>query len=247
LVSPLTDGHARERAGGDESMIEKVSQNRDSNPMPRKKRLVSESDHIAVNLGPATICIQSTIARDLLGIQEEETVRSFAELYQAFSEVCDEHRIELDPIDLQILEANEIKRGISTKFRDTEDGSLFVEVLIPITDFKIHQYWKYTLLHELGHSWFSGELSTEDKELGYEDLFIDLIAICTFRKILPPKKWVYHEVRRHRPFFLTQQTKRFLGRELYREILQDPEGYLRDLREKIYTSQIPLDISELDE
>jgi len=233
--------------GGGDSVVEEVSRNRDSNPMPRKKPLCSDSDHIAVNFGPATIYIQSMIARDLLGIQEEETAQSFEELYQAFSEVCHEHRIELDPIDLQILAGKEIKRGISTKFRDAENGSLFVEVLIPITDFKIHEYWKYTLLHELGHSWFSGELSAEDKELGYEDLFIDLIAICTFRKILPPKKWVYHEVRRHRPFFLTQQTKRFLGRELYREILKDPEGYLRDLREKIYSSQIPLELHDLDE
>ena len=228
-------------------MGKEVSQKRDSNPMPRKKRLGSGVDHMAFNFGPATIRIQSTIARDLLGIKEGETATSFEELCRAFSEVCHEHRIELDPIDLLILAGKELKRGTSTKYRDAEDGSLFAEVLIPVSDFKIHEYWKYTLLHELGHSWFSVELSTEDKELGYEDLFIDLIAICTFRKILPPKKWVYHEVRRHRPFFLTQQTKRFLGRELYREILQDPEGYLRDLREKIYSSHTPLEIHEMDE
>jgi hypothetical protein len=236
-----------ESVGGGERVGKEVSQNRDSNPMPQKKRLGSDLNHIAVNFGPATIYIQSTIAKDLLGIQEEETTQSFEELYRAFSEVCHEHRIELDPIDLLIHPGNKLKRGTSTKFRDAEDGSLFAEVLIPVSDFQIHEYWKYTLLHELGHAWFSVELSTEDKELGYEDLFIDLIAICTFRKILPPKKWVYHEVRRHRPFFLTQQTKRFLGRELYREILQDPEGYLRDLREKIYSSQIPLEIHDLDE
>lgn len=236
-----------ESVGGGDRVGKEVSQNRDSNPMPRKKRLGSDVDCMAFNFGPATIHIQSTIARDLLGIKEGETAKSFEELCRTFSEVCHEHRIELDPIDLLILVGKELKRGTSTKFRDAEDGSLFAEVLIPISDFKMHEYWKYTLLHELGHSWFSVELSTEDKELGYEDLFIDLIAICTFRKILPPKKWVYHEVRRHRPFFLTQQTKRFLGRELYREILQDPEGYLRDLREKIYSSHTPLDIHEMDE
>jgi hypothetical protein len=228
-------------------MIEKDYLNRDSGLILQNKRLRKDSDHIAVTFGPATIYIQPTISKDLLGIQEEETAKSFERLYQAFSEVCSEHQIELDPIDLQILAGKDIKRGVSTVFRDGENGSLFAEVLIPVTDFKIHEYWKYTLLHELGHAWFSGELSTEEKESGYEDLFIDLIAICTFRKILPPKKWVYHEVRRHRPFFLTQQTKRFLGRELYREILRDPEGYPRDLREKIYSSQMPLEISELDE
>ena len=228
-------------------MSKKVSQDRGSDSMLQKKRLHTDVDDVGLSFGPNTINIQSTIANDLLGIKEEETAKAFEELCRAFSEVCNDHRIKLDPIDLLILVDKELKRGTSTKFRDAEDGSLFAEVLIPIADFKIHEYWKYTLLHELGHSWFSMELSTEDKEFGYEDLFIDLVAICTFRKILPPKKWVYHEVRRHRPFFITQQTKRFLGKELYREILQDPEGYLRDLREKIYSSQTPLEIHEMDE
>jgi hypothetical protein len=224
-----------------------VSQNRDSDSVVQKKRLHTNVDDVGLRFGPATIHIQSMIAKDLLGIEREETAKAFEELCRAFSEVCHEHRIELDPIDLLILVGKELKRGTSTKYRNAEDGSIFAEVLIPGSDFKIHEYWKYALLHELGHSWFSVELSTEDKEFGYEDLFIDLVAICTFRKILPPKKWVYHEVRRHRPFFITQQTKRFLGKELYREILQDPEGYLRDLREKIYSSYTPLEIHEMDE
>jgi hypothetical protein len=235
-----------ESEGGGDRVGKEVSQHRDTNPMPRKKRLASDLDYTAFNFGPSTIYIQSTIARDLLG-GREETVTSLEELCRAFGEVCHEHRIELNPVDLLVLAGKELKRGTSTKYRDEDDSRLFVEVLIPISDFKIHEYWKYTLLHELAHAWFSVELSTEDMESGYEDLFIDLIAICTFRKILPPKKWVYHEVRRHRPFFLTQQTKRFLGRELYREILQDPEGYLRDLREKIYSSRTPLEIHDLDE
>jgi hypothetical protein len=212
-----------------------VSQDRDSNPLPQKKGLGADSNHIAFNFGPAAIYIQSAIAKDLLQISEEETVKSFQELCRAFSEVCDEHQIELEPKDLLILADKEIERGGKTRLRDAEDGSLGAEIIISLTNFTMHEYWKYTFLHELGHAWFSVELSSEDKELGYEGLFIDLIAICTFRKILPPKKWVYHEVRRHRPFFLTQQTKRFLGKELYRQILQDPEGYLRDLREKIYS------------
>ncbi len=228
-------------------MAKEVSQNRGSDSVLHKKRLHTNVDDVGLSFGPATIHIQSTIAKDLLGIKEGETAKAFKELCGAFSEVCHEHRIELDPIDLLVLVDKELKRGTSTKFRNAENGTIFAEVLIPRSDFKIHEYWKYTLLHELGHLWFSVELSTEDKEFGYEDLFIDLIAICTFRKILPPKKWVYHEVRRHRPFFLTQQTKRFLGRELYREILQDPEGYLSDLREKIYSSQTPLKIHEMDE
>jgi len=228
-------------------VAKEVSQDRDSNPLPQKKRLSSDVDYMAFNFGPVTIHIQSTIVKDLLGIKEEETAQAFEELCRAFSDVCHEHRIELDPIDLLILVGKELKRGTSTTFQDAEDGSIYAEVLIPSSDFKIHEYWKYALLHELGHTWFSVELSTEDKELGYEDLFIDLVAICTFRKILPPKKWVYHEVRRHRPFFITQQTKRFLGKELYREILQDPEGYLSDLREKIYASHAPFNIRDLDE
>jgi hypothetical protein len=214
-----------------------ASQNKGLNSMPQKKRLDSNVDHVGFNFGPITIHIQSAIAKTFLRIKEGEKTKAFEELCHAFNEVCHEHQIKLDPIDLFILVGDELKRGTSVKFRDAEDGSLFAEVLIPSSDFKTHEYWKYTLLHELGHLWFSVELSAEDKEFGYEDLFIDLVAICTFRKILPPKKWVYHEVRRHRPFFLTRQTKRFLGKALYREILQDPEGYLRDLREKIHSSQ----------
>jgi hypothetical protein len=222
--------------GGGGTVGKGASQNKGSNSMPQKKRLDSNVDHVGFDFGPTAIHIQSTIAKTFLGIQEEEKTKDFEELCHAFSEVCREHQIKLDPIDLFILAGDELKRGTSTKFRDPEDGSLFAEVLIPSSDFQTHEYWKYTLLHELGHSWFAVELSTEDKEFGYEDLFIDLVAICSFRKILPPKKWVYHEVRRHRPFFLTRQTKRFLGKQLYREILRDPEGYLRDLREKIYSS-----------
>lgn len=221
---------------GGERVGKRVSQNRGSDSILQKKHLQTDVDHVSLDFSLTTINIQSTIAKDLLGIKEEETAQAFEELCRAFSEVCKEHRIEIDPIDLLILVDKELKRGTSAKFRDAEAGRLFAEVLIPITDFKIHEYWKYTLLHELGHSWFSVELSTEDKEFGYEDLIIDLVAICTFRKILPQRKWVYHEVRKHRPFFLTQQTKRFLGKELYREMLQDPEGYLSDLREKIYSS-----------
>jgi hypothetical protein len=128
---------------------------------------------------------------------------------------------------------DELGRGASTKFRDVDDGSIFAEILIPTKDFKVHEYWKYTFLHELGHSWFSIKFPPKDMESGYEDLFIDLVAICTFRKTLPPQKRVYREVRKHRTYFLTQQSKRFLGKELYKQILHDPEVYLRDLRQKI--------------
>ncbi|MFW6114852.1 MAG: hypothetical protein ACOC6E_00990 [Thermodesulfobacteriota bacterium] len=212
-----------------------VPQNSNSYSTPPDNQVSSATNHIAFNFGSNAISIQSTIATNLLKTNNEETAQSFEELCRAFSEVCDENEINLDPVDLLILQDKEIERGGNTKFRDAEDGTPFAEILISINDFQMHEYWKYTFLHELGHAWLSVELSKEDKESGYGNLFIDLIAICTFRKILPPKKWVYHEVRRHRPFFLTQQTKRFLGKELYRQILQAPEGYLRDLREKIYS------------
>jgi len=214
-----------------------IFKKRDSYEKLQKKPSGSTAKLIGFDFGPNTIQIQASIAKELLKTQEEETTKAFEELCRAFREVCLENRIKFDPIDLFILADSEIKRGTSTKFRDSDDNSLFAEVLIPSSDFKMHEYWKYTLLHELGHSWFSIELSAEDKEFGYEDLFIDLVAICTFRKTLPPQKWVYQEVRKHRPYFLTQQTKRFLGTELYRQILQDPEGHLWDLREKIYSSK----------
>jgi hypothetical protein len=224
------------KRGGD--MVAKgIFKKSDSYVKLQKKPSGSTVKLIGFDFGPNTIQIQASIAKELLKTKEEETTKAFEELCRAFREVCLENRIKFDPIDLFVLTDNKIKRGTSTKFRDSDDNSLFAEVLIPSSDFKMHEYWKYTLLHELGHSWFSIELSAEDKEFGYEDLLIDLVAICTFRKILPPQKWVYQEVRKHRPYFLTQQTKRFLGRELYRQILQDPEGHLWDLREKIYSSK----------
>lgn len=218
-------------------MAKEILMNSGSNEKLQKKCLDSTVDFVGFNFGPNTIQLQAMIPKELLKIKTEETTKAFEELCRAFGEVCLEHRIKFNPIDIFILVDDKLKRGTSTKFRDVDDGSLFAEVLIPRNDFKIHEYWKYTFLHELCHLWFSVELSAEDKEFGYEDLFIDLVAICTFRKILPPNKWVYQEVRKHRPYFLTQQTKRFLGKELYRQILLEPEGYLRDLREKIYSSQ----------
>ncbi len=192
---------------------------------------------IGFDFGPNKIRIQATIAKDLLEIDDQEATKAFEGLCRPFSEVCFEHHIKMDPVDLFILVDDGLGRGTSTKFRDADDGRLFAKIFIPTKDFKVHEYWRYTFLHELGHSWFSIEFSPKDMEFGYEDLFIDLVVICTFRKILPPHRRVYREVRKHRPYFLTQQSKRFLGKELYKQILKDPEAYLRDLRQKIYSAK----------
>ena len=188
---------------------------------------------VGFDFGPHEIQIETAIAEELLEMNEAAATNIFKGLCQSFSEVCIEHHIKVNPIDLFILVDDELRRGSSTRYRDADDGSSFAEVLIPSRDFKVHDYWKYTFLHELGHSWLSLKVSPKDMESGYEDLFIDLVAICTFRKILPPYKRVYREVRKHRTYFLTQQSKRFLGKELYKQILQDPEAYLRDLRKRI--------------
>ena len=203
----------------------------------QKRHSDSTVELIGFDFGPNRIQVQATIVKELLEIEEEEAKRAFEGLCESFSQVCFEHHIDFDPIDLLIIAADELKRGTSAKFRDGDNGSLCAEILIPSKDFKVHEYWKYTFLHELGHSWFSIEFSPKDMEFGYEDLFIDLVVICTFRKILPPHKRVYREVRKHRTYFLTQQSKRFLGKELYRQILQDPEAYLRDLRLKVYSTK----------
>lgn len=193
---------------------------------------------IDFDFGPNKIQIQRTIFKELLQIDKEDMKQAFEELCKSFSDICFEYHITFKPIDLFILVNDEIKRGTSMKFRDVYSGSLFAEISIPAKDFKVHEYWKYSFLHELGHSWFSIDFSPEDIEYGHEDLFIDLVVICAFRKILPPYKRVYKEVRKHRTYFLTQQSKRFIGRELYRQILHDPEGYLRDLQQKIYSAKM---------
>ena len=212
------------------------------NPLPTGRDLHKSAHNRHLNLrdelvdfdfGPYKIHFQATIAEELLRIDKKETTETFGDLCKAFSEVCAEHNITYDPIDTFILVNDGLKNGISTKFQDEDNGSRYAEIIIPINDYKVHEYWKYTFLHELGHSWLSVGFSHDDKECGHEDLFIDLIAICTFRKILPPHKRVYREVRKHRSYFLTQESKRFLGKELYREILQDPEAYLGDLWRKI--------------
>jgi hypothetical protein len=192
---------------------------------------------IHFDFGPNKIQIQTTIFKELLKIDKEDATQTFEELCRSFRDVCLEYHITCNPIDLFIFVNDTLKRGTSSKFRDADNGSLFAEILIPAKDFKVHEYWKYSFLHELGHSWFSIDFSPEDMEYGHEDLFIDLVVMCTFRKILPPKKRVYKEVRKHRTYFLTQQSKRFIGKELYRQILNDPEGYLRDLQQKIYSAK----------
>ena len=198
-----------------------------------KSRLDFTDELIAFDFGPDKIQIETAIAEELLDMNEAAATNIFRGLCRSFSEVCLEHHIRVNPIDLFIFVDDAIGRGASTRYRDADDGSSFAEILIPAKDFKVHDYWKYTFLHELGHSWLSLNVSSKDMESGYGDLFIDLVAICTFRKILPPHKRVYREVRKHRTYFLTQQSKRFLGKELYKQILQDPEAYLSDLRQRI--------------
>jgi hypothetical protein len=200
---------------------------------PQKRRSDFTGELIGFDFGPNKIQIQTGIVKELLEMNEAAAANVFRGLCQSFSDVCFEHHIKVSPVDLFILVDDTLGRGASTKFRDGDDGSFFAEILIPTKDFKVHDYWKYTFLHELGHSWFSIKVSLKDMESGYDDLLTDLVAICTFRKILPPQKRVYREVRKHRTYFLTQQSKRFLGKELYKQILQDPEAYLRDLRQRI--------------
>jgi hypothetical protein len=188
------------------------------------------------DFGPNKIQIQTTIFEEFLQIDKDDVTQAFEELCRSFSDVCFEYHITYNPIDLFILVDDELTQGTSTKFRDAHSGSLFAEISIPEKDFTMHEYWKYSFLHELGHSWFSIDFSPEDIEYGHDDLFIDLVVICAFRKILPPDKRVYREVRKHKPYFLTQQSKRFIGKELYKQILRDPEGYLRDLQQKIHAA-----------
>jgi hypothetical protein len=194
------------------------------------------ADLFDFDFGPNKIQIQSTIFKELLQIEKEDTEQTFEELCRSFSDVCLEYDITFNPVDLFILVDDELKQGTSTKFRNAHSGSLFAEISIPAKDFTMHEFWKYSFLHELGHSWFSIDFSPEDIEYGHDDLFIDLVVICAFRKILPPDKRVYKEVRKHRPYFLTQQSKRFIGKGLYKQILRDPEGYLRDLQQKIHAA-----------
>ena len=191
---------------------------------------------IEFDFGPYKIHFQTAIAEELLEMDKRKTTETFGDLCKAFSQVCAEHHITYAPIDTFILVNDGLKNGVSAKFQDEHNGSLYAEIIIPVNDYKVHEYWKYTFLHELGRSWLSVGFSHDDKEYGHEDLFIDLIAICTFRKILPPHKRAYREVRKHRTYFLTQKSKRFLGKELYREILQDPEAYLGDLWRKIQSA-----------
>ena len=200
---------------------------------PQKRRSDFTDEFIGFDFGSHKIQIQKGIVKELLEMNEAAVVNVFRGLCRAFSDVCLEHHIKVAPLDLFILVDDELGRGASAKYRDEDDGSFFAEILIPARDFKVHEYWKYTFLHELGHLWSSMKVSPKDIESGYEDLLVDLVAICTFRKTLPPYKRVYREVRKHRTYFLTQQSKRFLGKELYKQILQDPEAYLRDLRQKI--------------
>jgi len=76
-------------------------------------------------------------------------------------------------------------------------------------------------LHELGHSWFPIEPTS--KKYFYK-IFIDLVAICAFKEIVPHHKRVYRD---------TLNKRSYIGIIGLKDMLNDPEKSLKEITKKI--------------
>ncbi|MEN8264124.1 MAG: hypothetical protein ABFR82_11730 [Nitrospirota bacterium] len=88
-----------------------------------------------------------------------------------------------------------------------------------------HAFWNYTFLHELGHSW----VSVEYKNLETEEIFTDLVAISALGKIVSLPAKLFKETIILRSYIGGEQGKEYFGRKLQKNVLKNPEAYLKKL------------------
>ena len=192
----------------------------------RNKYRTFSTNVIESSFGSNKIRIQLRIAEEYLKIPDEELEEKFIELCMVFSETCDEYQIPYKPSDVLILTDDEIDRGLQIKLKNEEDGSLWGMVFIPPVDLNApHAFWNYTFLHELGHSW----VSIEYKNLESEEIFTDLVAILALGKIIPPSARLFKETVVLRSYIGGKQGKEYFGKKLQKDVLKDPESYLKEL------------------
>jgi hypothetical protein len=84
-------------------------------------------------------------------------------------------------------------------------------------------YTSFMLFHELAHCW----LGLKVKQEMYE-LTADLIAMSFLTKIIPSHTEEYSNIIEG-SYIASDLGKKFLGEELQKKILDDPEGYFQEI------------------
>ncbi len=182
-------------------------------------------------VGPNKICIESRIAKDFLKINFDEMIELFKGLCVVFTKFCFDNMIPCDPHDIFVAEESELQ-GPHCQMYLGKDGKRFGYIFLTSVDLKSDGLWIYGFLHELGHIWLSKKLGLTpscDKELIEMELFTDLVAICVFRKIIPPHKRIYREIIKGRTYFGKQESKEYLGNKMHKQILNNPESFLKKI------------------
>jgi hypothetical protein len=192
----------------------------------KKKYSKFTGDFIDFDIGHVKIRLESKIYLELLKVPEDEAKESFMKLCLALRSLCYENDIQLRTIDLYVLTDDEIDRGLHCIMRDSEEDSGFGVILISLNQFKLG-VWMITFLHELTHCWLPMKQPDSGVALKYQKIATDLIALCAFRRLFEPHKRLYREVIKHGTCFGSEEAKNFLGKDLHREILENPESHLK--------------------
>jgi hypothetical protein len=186
------------------------------------------------DLGQNKIQIQSRIYEEFLSISEEEVKEVFKGLCIEFLKTCYKHQIQCKSLNILTLTDDELNRGLHVMVEDEHGGGLWGLIFIPPMDLKlVYGFWSYTFLHELGHCWLSVEYpKPESNNLTDYEIFVDLIAICTLREIIPPHKKLYRDVVKYRSYIGGKEGQQYFGKDIHKSVLQETESYLKTFIEK---------------
>jgi hypothetical protein len=117
-----------------------------------------------------------------------------------------------------------------------DDNSLWGYVFIPPMDLRLaYGFWLYTFLHELSHCWLSAEYpKPQSYALADYEIFVDLVAICILREIIPPHKKLYRDVIKYRSYIGGKEGQQYFGKDGHRYVLQQTESHLKTFMGEIH-------------
>ncbi len=175
------------------------------------------------NFGPNRIQVHSKIYNEYLRIPEEEAKKVFLGLCTAFTSICYKFKIPLISLNILVLTDEDVNRGLQVTVQE-ENGTLCGYIFIS-PDYLMTGpggFWVYTFLHEVGHCWLSGERPKADSTLlpNYE-LFVDLVAICALKEIIPLHRRQFRDIVRNSSYAGKES-------EIKKRVLNDPESVLRE-------------------
>jgi len=191
-----------------------------------KDKLKAKYSNIIFNgtefqLGSIKIQIDLKIAGEL-NYSEEEIKNTFRNLCVHYLKTCHDNEIPLVKRDIVVFLEPEINRGLSTLVQ-MEDDSISGYIWIPPIDLKLPlPFLEFTFSHELGHCWLN--LRFEDIETN--ETVTDLVAAVALSKLIHSYSRMYKDIIKTRSYFHNG------AKEIYRQVLQDPESYLKNVLTK---------------